>query len=241
MNALLSLACTALLAPAAPKIETHLEQVGPVSTDKKLTRSPNQDRAVLLLHGFVVHVFESDVSRAAFRPWQVPDALLVKTLQKDADVFSFAYSQNAPLDDIVRDAGLHDAVAAIKKLGYREVVLVGHSAGGLIARQFVEDNPNAGVTRVIQVCSPNGGTPSAKVKLHPSQRAFLDSLTEEGRRKSLADRKDKKIPEGVEFVCVLGQPGKERETDGVVPCVCQWTPDLWEQGVPVVCLKVDHR
>src|SRR5205809_1170773 len=105
MNALLSLACSALLAPANPKIETRLEQVGPVPPNKVLTRSPNQDRAVLLLHGFVVHVFEADVARAAFRPWQVPDALLVRTLQKEADVFSFAYGQNAPLDDLVRDAG----------------------------------------------------------------------------------------------------------------------------------------
>src|SRR3954451_4762923 len=101
MNALLSLACSALLAPANPKIETRLEQVGPVPPNKVLARSPNQDRAVLLLHGFVAQVFESDVARAAFGPWHVPDALLVKPLQKEPDVFSFAYGQAAPPDDIV--------------------------------------------------------------------------------------------------------------------------------------------
>ena len=36
--------------------------------------------------------------------------------------------------------------------------LVGYSAGALIARYFVEDSPDYGVTKVIQVCAPNGGS-----------------------------------------------------------------------------------
>lgn len=238
MNIVLTVA--ALLLPSA-QIDTRFQQVGPVQADGQLVRSPNQTRAVLLLHGFVAHFKEANVSKAAFRPWQVPESLLVKTLAKEADVFSFGYSQNVALDDIVKAPGLADAVDRLKKLGYREIVLLGHSAGGLVARQFVEDHPDSGVTKVIQVCAPNGGTPSAKVMLTRSQQVFLDCLTEESRRKCLEARKDKRIPDGVEFVCVMGRSESDPGTDGVVPCPCQWTPDLQKQGIPVLALTVFHH
>ena len=79
--------------------------------------------------------------------WQKADSPLVKELARNADVFAFAYGQN-PLDTILRHSKLGENIAAIRKLGYSEVILVGHSAGGLIARQFVEDNSQAGVTKV---------------------------------------------------------------------------------------------
>jgi len=240
MNAFLTLTCLALL-PPNPKIETKLAQVGPVPSGSEFVRSHDQTRAVLLLHGFVAHLRESNVYKAAFRPWQLPGSLLVRTLEKDADVYSFAYSQNVALDQIVQATALSEAVARLKKLGYREIVLIGHSAGGLVARQFVEDNPDSGVTKVIQVCSPNGGTPSAKVKLTAAQQPFLDSLTEEGRKKCLEARKTRRIPDKVEFVCVLGCPEGHDDTDGVVPCPCQWTLDLRKQGIPVLPLTVMHH
>src|SRR5438270_9463595 len=110
MNAFLTLACFTLL-PPNPKIETKLTQVGPVPSGDQFVRSPNQTRAVLLLHGFVPQLREAGVHRAAFRPWQVPGSLLVKTLEKDGDVFSFAYSQNVPVDRIAPSGAFAEAVA----------------------------------------------------------------------------------------------------------------------------------
>jgi pimeloyl-ACP methyl ester carboxylesterase len=239
MSLFIPLLCTALLAEA-PKVDSRLEQVGPVPANGQLTRSPNQTRAVILIHGFVAHLRSDSVSKAAFRPWQKPDCLLVKTLQREADVFSFAYGENVTIDVIVQQSGLRQAVSQLKKLGYKEIVLIGHSAGGLVARQFVEDFPDAGVTKVIQVCSPNGGTPSAKIRVHAVQQPFVDCLTLEAREKALKERANKRIPSQVEFVCVLGYL-EDRVTDGVVPCMCQWSPDLRRQCIPVVPLGVGHH
>ena len=108
----------------------------------------------------------------------------------------------------------------------------------MIARQFVEDNPTAGVTKVVQACSPNGGTTVAMIDSLLNQRVFLDSLTPEGRKKCLKERAARTIPEGVQFVLILSDIGGK--TDGLVRCDCQWTPDLQVQCVPVLPIKVLH-
>src|SRR5207244_2414497 len=124
-----------------------------------------------------------------------------------ADVFAFAYSQDVPLETVADGPGLRDGVRRLKALGYREIVLVGHSAGGLVARQFVEDYPGAGVTKVVQVCAPNGGSAWAKARMavRKKQEAFLASLTRKDRRLSLHERAEKRIPADVEFVCVVAR------------------------------------
>ncbi len=240
MNPLLLLLCSALLAQA-PKIESRLEQVGPVPPNTEMTRSKGQGRAVILVHGFIFHFREASVSRAAFREWQKPGSVLVKALQKEADVYSFAYTQNASLDEIVKLGGLLEAVGTLKKLGYSEIVLLGHSAGGLIARQLIEDNPDCAVTKVIQVCTPNAGTPTAETRVHAIQQAFTDSLSPAGREKTLKARAAKRIPDRINFVCVLGYLDETPDTDSVVPCAAQWTIDLWKQGVPVERLLASHH
>jgi pimeloyl-ACP methyl ester carboxylesterase len=237
---LLPLLCSSALL-AGPQVETRLEQVAPIPPNGEFTRSEGQKRAVVLIHGFIYHSREASVPKAAFRDWQRPGATLVKTLRQEADVYSFAYSQNVPLDEVVRHPGLGDGVEALKKLGYKEIVLVAHSAGGLVARQFVEDNPSCAVTKVIQVCVPNAGTPTAKTKVLAAQQAFLDCLTPEARQKCLEARADRRIPERLEFVCVLGHLDASHDTDGVVPCACQWSPDLRRQGISAVPLEVSHR
>src|SRR6266481_2076616 len=52
-----------------------------------------------------------------------------------ADVFALAYSQEVGVERVAETPVLRQAVSKLKALGYREVVLVGHSAGGLVARQ----------------------------------------------------------------------------------------------------------
>jgi pimeloyl-ACP methyl ester carboxylesterase len=135
-------------------------------------------------------------------------------------------------------------VTRLKKLGYSEIVLVGHSAGGLIARHLVEDYPDAGVTKVIQVCAPNGGSlwGDFRVGVRKNQEAFVTSLSYEGRAQCLKCRADKKIPAHVQFVCVMGHmTGPFRPGDGVVYSDCQWTDDLRQQCIPVVAWRVDHQ
>jgi pimeloyl-ACP methyl ester carboxylesterase len=218
----LSLLC-ALLAPDAPTVKSLSEQVAPRPADGRWVRRPDQKRAVVLIHGFHFHLREESVRKAELRPWQLPNSTLVKELARDADVFAFAYGQNASLKTIAAQPAL------------------GHSAGGLIARQFVEDHPDAGVTKVIQVCSPNEGSPLADVQVAEAQRAFLESLTAAARRRSLKERADVHIPKGVQFVCVVATRDRTRTTDGVVPCASQWSADLRDQGVPARLLTASHR
>ena len=116
---------------------------------------------------------------------------------------------------------------------------MGFSAGGVIARQFVEDNPNAGVTKVVQICTPNAGSSLANLKVGgAAQKPFLESLTAKARSQSLAQRQGKKIPSDVQFVCVVGNG--LINSDGVVATHSQWPADLQGQGVPAMVVDTDH-
>jgi pimeloyl-ACP methyl ester carboxylesterase len=236
MNATLLL--SALVVSAPPAVEFKFEQVAPVPRDGMMSRSKDHVRAVLLVHGYRLYPNEESVHKAEFRDWQRPGSRLVRELAKDADVFSFGYGQTVGVGVVADSPALRDAVAQMRRLGYKEIVLVGHSAGALIVRQFVEDHPDAGVTKVVQACPPNGGAPAAGLESFKNQRAFLDSLTPEVRQQVLKDRADKKVPREVQFVCILGNAAGD--SDGLVPCVNQWTPELRKQGVPIVTTKVIH-
>src|SRR5205823_5158589 len=130
-----------------------------------LIRSSEQARAVILIHGLQIHpVSNLEVLKATFRGWQKPHSQLVDALTPEADVYAFAYSENVPLERIVSESLLKVRIDQLKDLGYTQIVLIGHSAGALIAREFVEDYPDCGVTKVIQVCAPNAGTSVANME-----------------------------------------------------------------------------
>ena len=222
----------------APSVQSVCLQAAPAR--EKWQRSPNQTQAVVLIHGFHFHFLDKSVPKAELRAWQKSDSPLVKELAKSADVFVFAYGQNAGLDTIVKETKLSANVAELRKLGYTDIVLIGHSAGGLIARHFVEDNPDAGVTKVVQICAPNGGSPLAILTAPKSQKAFMECLTTEHRKRCAELRAEKKIPDSVQFLCVVAKE-KNKNTDGVVPCAGQWTADLQKQGIPAVCVVGGHR
>jgi pimeloyl-ACP methyl ester carboxylesterase len=230
------------LLPAGLPVASRFEQVLPVPPPGKwLVRSPGQGRAVVLLHGLHAHpVDESKAGRPLLRDWQRPGSRLARALAEHADVFAFAYAQDVPVEVVAPRSTLRADVRALRALGYREVVLVGHSAGGLVARQLVEDFPDVGVTKVIQVCCPNGGSSWGRwrVAVRETQEVFLVSLTKEAREEALRQRRDTRIPAGVQFVCVVGTGSGVG--DGVVLRSRQWTEDLQEQGVPAVPLKVVH-
>jgi pimeloyl-ACP methyl ester carboxylesterase len=234
----LALFCTLFLAHN-PIIQSKCDQAAPAPVNGKWARSKDRAQAVVLIHGYSFLLRDDSVSKPAFHGWQLPDSPLIKELAKNADVFAFAYGQNVDVDTIVKESKLRESIADIRKLGYSEIILVGHSAGGLIARQFVEDFADTGVTRVVQVCSPNAGTPSAKQNGLKSQQTFMDCLTPDSREKSLKARAAKKIPGQVQFLCVVAKG--DGTTDGVVPCLSQWTADLRQQGVPAVGVPGTHH
>ena len=250
----------------ATPIDVKFAQVSPASTEAGgLTRSANQQRAVVLIQGLAIHPFSgSNVDKADWQGWQSSTSAVVTALGKNSDVFAVAYSQNCAVAGIADSPEFAASIARLKSAGYREIVLVGHSAGGLIARHFVEDHPDSGVTKVIQVCSPNGGSSwgNAECGVCDRQEVFLGSLTRQARETCLTERGCKKIPENVEFVCLVGHfelkvdvnysfavwkghtvtinANKQFRGDGIVSSECQWTPDLQLQGIPAVVLSVNH-
>ena len=227
-----------LPASAEKKVETLFVKVGP--TPLTAGRSTDRDKAVVLVHGLGLHPFSSDKAlRAKLRAWQQGDSPIVKKLGEQADVYALAYGQNASIDKIADDPSLVRYLARVKKEGYKEIILVGHSAGGLIVRQLVEDHPDLGVTRVIQICAPNSGSALASLKAATAaQMEFMVSLTRAFRLKALEKRDAKKIPASVEFVCIVAAarlPG-----DGVVVAKSQWPLELQAQGIPAVSLRATH-
>lgn len=220
----------------------RFEQVFPLPrSGAPMSRSNGRDRAVVLIHGLLPHpLMESLVAKPEISGWEKSGSSLVNALGPNADVFALGYGQNAPIDEIARSPALFRSVRTLKSMGYPEIVLVGHSAGGLIARYFVEDWPEEGVTKVVQVCPPNGGSSWGKrtAGVRQRQEAFITSMTKEARATNRVERADRRIPDGVEFVCIVGLVGSVG--DGIVRADMQWTDDLQEQGVPAIVLRTSH-
>jgi pimeloyl-ACP methyl ester carboxylesterase len=231
----------ALLITNSSTVDTRFAQVAPAAHEvAAFARSPGRGRAAILIHGLRIHpISKLGVVRAAFSDWQKEGSSLVQQLERDCDVFAFAYAQTVPADEIAEAPDLCDSVQRVKLLGYREIVLVGYSAGGVIARNFVEDNPDAGVTKVVQVCAPNGGSGWASLpSLCRQQTEFLHSLTKQTRLRVLGARAEKLLPPQIEFVCVVGTG--TGIGDGLVTKRSQWTDDLQSQGVPAVAVSDTH-
>jgi hypothetical protein len=243
MTFILAAVAAALTAPPS-ELSTEMWQVapdgGPIAWAAPATPS-EKTRAVVLVPGLHVHPLRATKATIPERrPWQEPKSELVKTLAKDSDVFAFGYSQNVSVDEIAQSAGLRDAVVRLRKAGYKEVVLIGHSAGAVISRQFVENFPDVGVTKVIAVSAPFAGAEAATFKVgYPKVQApFVKSLTPDVRAEAV---KFNKHPLGkeVQIACVVCKL-KHVESDGLVFIRSQWPDDLQRQGVPVAFAAISH-
>jgi len=225
-------------------IESEFVQLVPEPyAEGVFTRDVGRKRAVVLVHGIKLRLFIKEPSRdVVFHIWQTPDHPLVKDLARDCDVYAYAYSQTAAVSTIAADPVLGKGIAKIKAMGYDEIVLVGMSAGGIIVREFAENNPAVGVTKVVQVSAPNTGAGfgDISVNLHNPHDPLLCSLDKECREATLQKRCDSRIPDNIQFVCVIsdvmGGLG-----DLVVPAASQWSPDLRAQGIPAIKVMSVHR
>lgn len=248
---------------AAP-VEVKLFQVSPSVANEKFHRSDNCRRAVVLIHGLKIHPLSArKVNAAALHGWQEAGSDLVRRLTPSCDVFALAYSQNSAIEEIAGARPLRQQLAKLKRLGYQEVVLVGNSAGGLVARQLAEDFPEIGITKVIQTGTPNTGSCWAcgTIAVCAPQEVFLSSLTEAAREAFLTNRTKCRVPEQTEFVCLVGDLGPYRLAgsvpvwpsykvafctqanpygDGLVSAESQWPSDLRRQGIPMVKVNADH-
>lgn len=200
-----------------------------------------KSRAVLLLHGLWIHPLKPGrVLIPEQHDWQKSNAALVKELSAEFDVFGFGYAQTIPLDFVIYSQGLRSKVAELKSAGYKEIVLIGHSAGGVVARQFVERFPDAGVTKVIQVSSPNAGSDLASLSLALPriQQPFVRSLAPEPRIKCCEQAPP--IPKSVQFCSVVCKAGR-LSGDTVVSLTSQWPEDLQKQGIPAMLAMSTHN
>ena len=198
-------------------------------------------RAVLLVPGLWLHPFQNERCLLPEQhDWQRASGKLVRELSPDFDVYAFGFAQTVPLDAVSLSTGMRNQVALLKQAGYQEIILVGHSAGGVISRQFVERFPNSGVTKVIQVASPNRGSDYATISLGipKPQLPFVKSLLPEFRKVSAI--RAPKLPRDLEFCCIVCQGGN-RHSDTIVEFDSQWPEDLQKQGIPAVLVASYHN
>lgn len=229
--------------PLRTEIPSALIQVGPAPVEARtFARTQGQERAVILIHGLTLHPLQERLVGAHLHSWQRPDAALPRKLAGAADVFAFAYGQRATLTEVVERSDLAQGIRQLHDLGYREIVLVGHSAGGLVARHLVEDHPDLPVTRVVQVATPNLGSGWATALQMPwsAQKPFAADLTPGSRRLTEARRAGILIPNRVEFVSVVSN-AIFHHNDGLVTVASQWTPELMAQRIPVHEINATHR
>ena len=245
MTSTLFVIALATAAPApVPELSTEIWQVAPGTSAKVWTatdKPSEKKRALVLIPGLHVHPLRpAKATKPELRDWQQPKSELVKTLAKDFDVFAFGYSQTVSADEVAQGPGLRDAIANLRKSGYTEIVLVGHSAGGVISRHFVEQNPEAGVSRVIAIAAPFAGAEAATLNIgYPKVQApFVKSLAPEARKEAMRGSKFALSPDA-EFACVVCRL-KRGDTDGLVLVRSQWPEDLQQLGVPAVIAQVSH-
>jgi pimeloyl-ACP methyl ester carboxylesterase len=234
----------ALFAGPAANLPTDVWQVAPEVTARPfwLQNPGRKDRAALLIPGLKIHPLRpARVTRPELHDWQEPRGEMVKALARDFDVFAFGYAQTASVDVVAHVPGLREAVGRLRQAGYQDVVLIGHSAGGIIARQFAECYPDTGVTRVIQVACPNAGSDFAaffKTGYPKSQAPFVQSLAPAARAEAVRRARSLFSPR-VELVCVVCKL-RGIDGDGLVHVASQWPGDLQQQGIPAAVAPISH-
>lgn len=248
-SALTSVLITTLLSPVV-QLPTAVWQVAPLQIAKfegePLEMKITKTRAALLVPGLLLHPIRPErATRPEMHDWVTAKADLVQQLSRDFDVYAFGYAQTLPVDAVAISTGLHQAVEKLRLAKYEQIVVISHSAGGIIARHYVDLHPNSGIKKVIQVGSPNAGSELANltVSIPKAQSApfikvqvpFLQSLSKKYRAEVAA----KELPGDLEFCCVVCKvprlPG-----DTMVSLDSQWPAEFQKQGIPATLVSVTH-
>jgi pimeloyl-ACP methyl ester carboxylesterase len=234
---------TAFLLSFGANVPVEVWQVAPDLKGKPIQEElrKTKTRAVVLIPGLKLHpVRPALAARPEMHKWQQPRGELVRALAEDFDVFALGYAQTVPVDVVARAPALRAAVELLEKADYREIILIGHSAGGVLARLFVATYPKTGVTKVITTASPHAGALLARLPFgYPKiQAPFVQSLTPEARQ-ALARPVDVDPNQPIEMVCVVARLPR-LFSDGLVDVDSQWPPECRAAGVPVVVVEINH-
>ncbi|CAN5594554.1 hypothetical protein BH11PLA2_BH11PLA2_14810 [soil metagenome] len=195
-------------------------------------------RAALLLPGLYPHPLRPEKALVPeLHEWCEPGSNLVKDIGQEMDVYAFGYAQTVPLDVVSLSFGLRNTMNKLQEAGYKEIVLIGHSAGGIIARQYVEHFPKGGVTKIIQISAPNLGSDLADLKfgLPYTQVAFIKSIAPQPRKDTI----HLPIPKDLQFACVVCKYPR-LPNDLMVGIDSQWPEDLRKQGIPAALVATNH-
>ncbi len=224
-------------------VEVDMWQVAPNRSHRSASIEllKTKDKAVLLIPGLKIHPLRPALAtQPELHKWQLPNSELVRALASEFDVFAIGYAQTAPVDVVARSPALHAQVQLLKNAGYREIVLIGHSAGGVIARLYAAAYPRSGVTKVITTAAPHAGALMARLPVgYPKiQAPFVQSLTPEARRRC-PPPVDSDPQQPLEMVCVVARLPR-LFSDGLVELESQWPEECRAAGVPVVIVEVSH-
>lgn len=133
--------------------------------DPKTAERDTRPEGVALIHG---------LARSTGSMW-----LLARRLEREGfETIRIGYpSTRLPLE-----AAIAYVSEALKRAAprWRAVHLVGHSLGGVIAREIAERHPELPIGRVVQLGSPNAGSALAEVVARvPAARSFFGPVLEE--------------------------------------------------------------
>ncbi|QEL17063.1 esterase/lipase family protein [Limnoglobus roseus] len=199
-----------------------------------------KDKAAFLVHGLMLHPIKQEKSyKTELHDWQYAKAGLVQALASEFDVYAFSYAQTTAVDVVASTPGMRNHIKKLRRAGYKEIVLIGHSAGGIIIRQFAERYPDSGVTKVIEVAAPNFGSDLAMINvgLPKPQVQFIKSLAPPVRTAIALD--GPKLSSKLEICCVVCKLGGLPH-DTMVHLDSQWPADLQKQGVPATLVVINH-
>jgi len=213
-----------------------------VAVNKMPVLERKHDRAVVLIHGLKPQVFQPEKAfETEVHSFQKPRAELVKALQDEFDIFGVSYAQVGPVDWVASSPKLAEGIKALRFAGYKQIILVGHSAGGIISRRFVELYPDAGVTKVIAVASPHLGSGWAKLPqqvIPKTQAYFINSLLPDVRI-DYHRASEAKLSDSVQFCCVVCKLPRW-DSDTTVGVDSQWPRDLQKLGIPATLVNCNH-
>ncbi len=228
----------------ATELPTAVWQVAPqVRADydgQPLELKKTKDKAVFLVHGLMLHPIRQEKAlKTELHDWQYAKSGLTQALAAEFDVYAFSYAQTTVLDVVASTPGMRGHIQKLRRAGYKEIVLIGHSAGGIVSRQFAERFPESGVTKVIEVAAPNFGSDLATINvgLPKPQVQFIKSLARPVRTAISLD--SPKLRRDLEICCVVCKLGG-LQNDTMVALDSQWSTDLQKQGVPAMLVVINH-